>query len=41
MRQVALADDGAVFRGALRVGQQRRSVLYSRSLGLHLVKETP
>jgi len=41
MRQVALADDGTVFRGALRIGQKRRSVLYSRSLGLHLVKESP
>ena len=39
VRQVVLADDGPVFRGALRIGQRRRSVLYSRSLGLHLVKE--
>jgi CRISPR-associated endonuclease/helicase Cas3 len=40
LREVAFADDGAVFRGALRLGQRRRSVLYSRTLGLHLVKET-
>ena len=37
----AMADDGDLFRGSLRVGRRRRSVLYSRTLGLHFLKEPP